>query len=754
MWRSLKWLSGVLATGVVPVMWLLLSGAQLGQHPWPILNQAILWSGSYPNSALCIGFGWALLWGSIWIKADHKERIRTLRGAARLFTPVEFLQPEDLDLEGYHEFYVERDEDTTAHRLLSDSGRLLVLGESRAGKSRMAYELATRSLGWWVLRLHPGFGNWEKLNLNLHRSLSPLKIIWILDDLDKFVGRLGPHQAERVLRESSSLRILITCRSGEEFERILKSDDAKELRAWLEGFKRVTCSDLSADQISLLAAKVGVAPDTTLYDGTPGSVTLDIQRKRDWLENSETPVKQVMRALFLLRVAGISAPSAQLLRSLAERALPDRASSVSLDEAIHRLEIEKLVKVDSNSIRPAHDFYVSTQFFKWYSLTDSSELFRDMLDLQDLLSKNETQGEELFSLGLFWLRHHRPDHAVESLQLSAARLGTNPWAFNALGRALAKKDDDDAAVQAYSKAVRLSPKETVFRYNLAKAHFRLGNFEQALLTFGKALDLDPSYAWAYRDRGLTHKILGNYEAALRDLRHALSLPPGVRHSAYLALAELELASGKVEAGIGWLRHGFAGQVLNTALTEGEADGFILEYDYLLKSKSPSAPGHIIARGGGLGCALAMRGRYDEAERVLRFRVALKAHPEASGSVIEYVRSLGTVLTSANQEFFLQHIYIEESGLDWLCLGAISLVRGDFDAATVNFSQAIRRLSEETHRRGRSQTQLDRTLAEAHYGLGLALQSAGRSHEASAEFAFANRIDSRFKPPEPGWERWT
>ena len=92
----------------------------------------------------------------------------------------------------------------------------------------------------WILRPSPGFTDLK--SLNFPQVPFRANVLWVVDDLDKFLGKSDIGKTESVLARQCRLKLIVTCRAGQELQQA-KTD--RELAAFLEHLPSVTCSDFS-----------------------------------------------------------------------------------------------------------------------------------------------------------------------------------------------------------------------------------------------------------------------------------------------------------------------------------------------------------------------------------------------------------------------------------------------------------------------------------------------------------------------------
>ncbi|XP_007896948.1 small glutamine-rich tetratricopeptide repeat-containing protein alpha isoform X1 [Callorhinchus milii] len=104
-----------------------------------------------------------------------------------------------------------------------------------------------------------------------------------------------------------------------------------------------------------------------------------------------------------------------------------------------------------------------------------------------------------------------------------------------------KVENYQGAVDFYSKAIELNPKNAVYFCNRAAALSKLGNYAGAVQDCEKAIAFDPSYSKAYGRMGLALVSLNKYSEAVNYYKKALELDPeNESYKANLGIAEQKI----------------------------------------------------------------------------------------------------------------------------------------------------------------------------------------------------------------------
>jgi adenylate cyclase len=132
------------------------------------------------------------------------------------------------------------------------------------------------------------------------------------------------------------------------------------------------------------------------------------------------------------------------------------------------------------------------------------------------------------------------EHATAANVIDRA-LKLNPnsaHAWMARGVGLLVQDCPEPAIEAFERAIRLSPLDPLgsraFTLGLALAHFAAGRYEEAMKWADRSLAAQPDYRAALRAKAACCVYLGRIEEARDWLRRLLGLEPGLTISRFKA----------------------------------------------------------------------------------------------------------------------------------------------------------------------------------------------------------------------------
>jgi tetratricopeptide (TPR) repeat protein len=121
----------------------------------------------------------------------------------------------------------------------------------------------------------------------------------------------------------------------------------------------------------------------------------------------------------------------------------------------------------------------------------------------------------------------------------------HPDAVNLMGVLAIEAGQNTAALGYLHEAVKLAPKQAIYRNNLGNALIIAGQYEDALPHLRRAVTLSPSYAEAWCNTGKAWRMIGDMEAAEKYFRKTLLLSPGFLR-AQAGLAEIESEMGRFD----------------------------------------------------------------------------------------------------------------------------------------------------------------------------------------------------------------
>ena len=105
--------------------------------------------------------------------------------------------------------------------------------------------------------------------------------------------------------------------------------------------------------------------------------------------------------------------------------------------------------------------------------------------------------------------------------------------FSEKGAELYNKGKIEKALECFTQAIKLNPKEAINWAIRGGIHFVKKDYENSLRDYNEAIMLDPSDANYYRGRGMAYSSdLAEYEKSIKDLNLSIKLDPSVAASYY------------------------------------------------------------------------------------------------------------------------------------------------------------------------------------------------------------------------------
>jgi len=169
--------------------------------------------------------------------------------------------------------------------------------------------------------------------------------------------------------------------------------------------------------------------------------------------------------------------------------------------------------------------------------------------LKRAMELNPKQGTHYYQLGLIRYRQKQWVAALDSfkqaLELGSGNNDARVW--RSIGDVQLELFDRDAALQAYTEALRLQPRDAQTGLALGRFYLERGEPDRALEHLVSALEIDPALRAAYPLLGRAYRQSGHFPSAVSVLKTALETDPSDQESRY-ALGQTLLAMGRADEG--------------------------------------------------------------------------------------------------------------------------------------------------------------------------------------------------------------
>jgi tetratricopeptide (TPR) repeat protein/uncharacterized membrane protein YgdD (TMEM256/DUF423 family) len=617
------------------------------------------------------------------------------------------VEPTDFRLERYRTEYVRRPSNQAIEDCLDAGDWVLITGKPLAGKTRAAYEALRNLTGRLLISPRP-----DGLSSLASVKPSPRGVLLFLDNLQRFAGTDLEHAVDEFLARCGNLVVIATCRSGDELEEV-----RDRLLSLYRRLHLVELEDITRDEGMALARETGGSLD--LFDGTPGSIILDLEGMRQRYRKAGEEGRAVLRTLKVLAAGGLYRNSESSVRNLCAAIFGVKGERFHWDEILISLVRNGLIRRenDSGSISIGHETYLDF-------CVDDYDPGKDLVSLKDWCV-NQKDPFTLSLVGNSLSRKEQFALAMECFQEALALDAGNAFIHNGYGYILQMASDAEKARGKYEDAERLCnealtqhrqatalrPRKPTERYLIGLALSRLGHikqlegdstgaaelYNQAADELSRAVEARPDLPRTYGALSAVFDKLGQRDKAELAIDKALELEPSSP-----------------------LFHAQRGFILASVGRRSEAEA---EYREALRI-NPNHPGAL----NNLGHLLNQEKRHPEAIRM--YREAVRVSP---GSLVART-NLGRALVSgamtkegvkeAIKEYrsvlAVNPLYAEARTALGFALGKL----GDYDGAEREYRRVI------AVRPG---------LAEAHGNRGWALGKLGRREDALHEFETARKL---------------
>ena len=224
------------------------------------------------------------------------RRRRKFRALWDICKPSKKLRPEDFKIQSYKNAYVYRESDSTVRVLLKDRDYILISGKPKAGKTRLAYETISKLGNFMVIAPEAKIIEARGIKLPM---LGNRNFVLLFDDLQRFIDTNIDNMIESFRRRSGKLVVIATCRTGQELDSV-----KEELLSLHREFMSVELMDITEEDGMRLASDAGIKWRPGRFDGTPGSVVLDLEDMKERYRKAGDG-RAILKALKLLRAGNI-----------------------------------------------------------------------------------------------------------------------------------------------------------------------------------------------------------------------------------------------------------------------------------------------------------------------------------------------------------------------------------------------------------------------------------------------------------------
>jgi len=251
----------------------------------------------------------------------------------------------------------------------------------------------------------------------------------------------------------------------------------------------------------------------------------------------------------------------------------------------------------------------------------------------DLINKQETgdsssPSQEQLSKVREYYQNGQLDDAKKLALSITQKFPQHPFGWKVLGAVLNATGKKSEAVDAFQKAVGLSPQDAETHYNLGITLQELGRLDEAMASYHQAIASKPDYAEAHSNLGVTLQELGRLDEAMASYHQAIASKPDYAeaHSnlgvTLQSLGRLDEAMASYHQAIA-LKPDYAEAHGNLGVTLqelGRLDEAMASYHQAIASKPDYAEAHI-----NLGVTLQRLGRLDEA--MASYHQAIASKPD-------------------------------------------------------------------------------------------------------------------------------
>lgn len=470
-----------------------------------------------------------------------KEDKKLIEKYMEINEEVTNITPDLFKIADYSDYYHKRSEDDELLKDLNANNNVLIIGKPNAGKTRASYEAIKQLDKFRVIKFRPNLIEIERIPDHIFNG----KIIIFFDDLNKYISKLDLHQLIKKLKlNSNEFVILITCRSGDEYENAYM-----EFEEDINGFKKINIKDIDKSTAKDLSEKYDLKFEE--FDGaTIGSLILGLSRMKRRYDGLSDECHVLFRVIKLLSKANTFTINKKTLEEIyLKKIRREMSPSHSFETVIKKLRRNSFILEEQWLISVFDDSYLD---FSGYEVHPD-----DLIWLKGILIK--TQDEScLLNLGYAFITNKNFSEAIscydgvlkmnpvnmaaiinkgnvlsilgkdeEAIELFDKILEKNPlntMVINNKGVSLVKLGRGDEVIELFNNALELNQDDFLL-INQGNLLCSLGKYDEGIDSFNKAIDLNPRNGSAFNNKGNALGLLGKYDEAIKCFNKALDINP-------------------------------------------------------------------------------------------------------------------------------------------------------------------------------------------------------------------------------------
>lgn len=467
-----------------------------------------------------------------------------LGNAARVKRAREMEIGTDIILANYNgDLYVQRQADDHAQSALEQRESVVIVGKPKSGKTRLA---------WQLLRTQP-----EALVVvpDSYSARPPAfeasglldsELVLFIDDLHRVAQTMDLLEWRRRLEDASGKRCLLVCTTRDSQDWELVKDEqsllldslgpsATAFTSQTGGPGEEEGEDFPEVQGRLLAGalKMSKKEFKNRFDGTPGSLLLDLQDMRRRYrtlrddERGSVSMSRLLDSAKLLDRSGQPAFRKDVLRAVAEEIRGSGCIGAEVWDSL----VRNTQNAGFGQFDGAGNFQTYRPYLEQCVSYDPSK--EEIRQLQEIFYR-ESDPNGLFYLGVHYMDSEpsEPKQSIACLEQALKLKSDDPAAWHNKGVALHAVGQHEDALEAYDTALSLEPDYPQTLNNKGVVLRNLSRLEEALEAYDKILSSRFSDFWARTNKGNVLSDLDRLEEALEAHNRALTIRPDYSDAHY------------------------------------------------------------------------------------------------------------------------------------------------------------------------------------------------------------------------------